>query len=111
MKRSRSLHEVKFSYNPNICSLNYRFVNARYGQYGLNDSKSLAGACARGLVNTHGGQRGLLHQLSPICTFDVGIVAMAQEARTIYRQCVERLIASHLPRHGAETTRLLLDWA
>jgi tetratricopeptide (TPR) repeat protein len=30
-----------------------------------------------GLVNTHSGQRRLLHQLSPMCTFSVGIVAMA----------------------------------
>src|SRR3954468_10182022 len=30
-----------------------------------------------GLVNTHSGQRGPLHQLSPMCTFSVGIVAMA----------------------------------
>jgi hypothetical protein len=29
-------------------------------------------------MNTHGGQRGLLHQLSPMCTFSVGIVAIAQ---------------------------------
>jgi hypothetical protein len=69
---------VNFGYNPDTRSLNYRFVNARNGASGLNDSKGLAGACARGLMNTHGGQRGLLHQLSPMCTFSVGIVAMAR---------------------------------
>jgi hypothetical protein len=32
----------------------------------------------RGLVNTRSCQKRFLHQLSPMCTFSVGIVAMAQ---------------------------------
>ena len=48
MKRSRPLREVKFGYNPDIRSLNYRLVNARNGEFNLNDSKGLLDACARG---------------------------------------------------------------
>jgi hypothetical protein len=48
MKRSRSLHEVKFSYNPNIRSLNYRLVNTQISESGLNDSKGLLDAGAKG---------------------------------------------------------------
>src|SRR3954447_1153876 len=53
-----------------------------------------------GLVNTHGGQRGLLHQLSPMCTFSVGIVAMAHlcpEGRRPPRYARRRLIKAFSP--------------
>ena len=40
-----------------------------------------------------------------------GMHHQAEEAQMIYRQCVEQLAENHLPRYGAETTRLLLDWA
>src|SRR4051794_4718832 len=48
MKRSRPPREVKFGYNPDIRSLNYRFVNAWNGESESNNSRALAGACAKG---------------------------------------------------------------
>jgi hypothetical protein len=48
MKRSRPPREVKLGYNSDIRSLNYRFVNARNGEFNLNDSKGLLDACAKG---------------------------------------------------------------
>jgi hypothetical protein len=52
-------------------------VNARNGESGINDSKGLAAARARGLVNARSGQEWLPRQFLPKCTFSVGIVAMA----------------------------------
>ena len=48
MKRSRPAREVKFGYNPDIRSLNYKFVNGRNGESESNDSKGLADARVRG---------------------------------------------------------------
>jgi hypothetical protein len=48
MKRLRPPREVKFGHNPDIRLLNYRFVNDRNGASGHNDSRGLAGACAKG---------------------------------------------------------------
>src|SRR5688500_11695550 len=48
LKRSRPLREAKFAYNPDPCSLDYRFVNTRSGEFTLNDFKGLLNACARG---------------------------------------------------------------
>src|SRR4051812_27875588 len=48
VKQSRSPREAKFGYNLDLRSLDYRSVNARYGKSGLNDSRGLAGACAKG---------------------------------------------------------------
>jgi hypothetical protein len=48
LKRSRRPREAKFAYNPDLHSLNYRLVNARNGEFNLNDSKDLLDACARG---------------------------------------------------------------
>ena len=48
MKRSRPPREVKFGYNPDIRSLNYRLVNTQISEFGPSDSKGLAGARARG---------------------------------------------------------------
>ena len=47
-KQSRLPCEVKFDYNPDLRSLDYRLVNARNGEFNLNDSKGLLDACARG---------------------------------------------------------------
>jgi hypothetical protein len=77
LKRSRPPREAKFAYNPDPRSLDYRFVNARNGEFNLNDSKGCWMPAQGGLVNTRSSQRRLMHQLSMMCTFSVGIVAMA----------------------------------
>ena len=77
MKRSRPPREVKFGYNPDMRSLNYRFVNARNGASGPSDSKGLADARARGFSEHPRRSKRAPAQLSPMCTFSVGIVAMA----------------------------------
>jgi hypothetical protein len=51
-------------------------------------------------VNTHSGQRGLLHQLSPMCTFDVGIVAMAHST-TEDEMKTDRTVSERVARYVA----------
>ena len=49
----------------------------------------------RGLVNTRDGQKRLPRQFLPMCTFSVGIVAMAliqrREVAALIRACRDRL--------------------
>jgi hypothetical protein len=45
---SRPPREVKFGYNPDTRSLNYRFVNAWNGESAFNDSRGLADGCVKG---------------------------------------------------------------
>ena len=49
MKRSRPPREVKFGYNPEFRSLNYRLVNARNGEFNLNDFQGFAGCLRKGV--------------------------------------------------------------
>jgi len=80
-------YEANFGYNPDICSLNYRLVNTQISEPGLNDSRGLAGACAKGF-SEH------LHRPE---------AAPALAFADVYLQCRNRCMAHGNPSRGQDT--------